>query len=69
MNARKPADRFILTIDLGNEAMQTSDDVVRAIQSTLRGISNRAAYPGDWDGIRDVNGNKIGTWKFIRRRA
>jgi hypothetical protein len=51
---------FNLTIDGGNDAMQTGDDVAAA----LRTIADKIAA-GDWTGgVRDENGNTVGDWRF-----
>ena len=53
---------FTLRIKLGNEAMQTPEDVA----ASLRDIANRL----DWGMYRrsgeilDYNGNKVGEWEF-----
>ncbi len=57
--------RFVLTIELGNDAMQTSHDIANA----LRKVATRLAlYPAcepqadNADAIRDDNGNRVGGW-------
>lgn len=50
---------FTLTIELGNDAMQTGADVARA----LREVADRA----EWSlvghmAIMDDNGNRVGSW-------
>jgi hypothetical protein len=49
---------FKLRIELGNEAMQTPEDVVRA----LRDVAERLEGYSDFHSIiiRDVNGNTVG---------
>jgi hypothetical protein len=60
---------FKLTIALGNNAMQTAEDVAGA----LRGLADHVAQIGeyvDFGGyrdagkVRDENGNAVGTWKL-----
>ena len=57
-------NEFALQIRMGNEAMQTPEDVA----ASLRDIANRL----DWGMYRrsgeilDMNGNKVGEWKFIK---
>ena len=56
--------QFTLSITLGNDAMQTGNDVAEAL--------NRAAddiWPNGWESmtnqhgtIFDVNGNRVGDW-------
>ena len=56
-------------ITLGNEAMQTGEDVADALQKALKKIR-----PAFWDSrgypavdIRDLNGNTVGQWKVTGR--
>ena len=55
-------NEFTLRIELGNEAMQTPEDVA----ASLREIANRL----DWGMYRrsgeilDMNGNTVGEWRF-----
>ena len=57
-------NEFTLRIKMGNDAMQTPEDVA----ASLRDIANRL----DWGMYRrsgeilDMNGNKVGEWKFIK---
>lgn len=53
---------FTLRIKLGNEAMQTSEDVA----ASLRAVANRLNYGIDRQSgeILDYNGNKVGEWGF-----
>lgn len=57
--------RFVLTIELGNDAMQTSHDIGRALQNVAKRL---LAYPvcdpqpDNADRIRDDNGNRVGGW-------
>lgn len=50
---------FVLKIKLGNEAMQSAEDVAYA----LRDLANRLedSYPTDGS-IVDTNGNVVGYW-------
>lgn len=55
---------FVLSITLGNDAMQTSEDVGGALLTVAQslGYDNR---PLDFDGptkIYDANGNAVGSW-------
>lgn len=52
---------FKLTIELGNEAMQTPEDVASALQD----IAERLGYGDNAASIvRDVNGNTVGSYAF-----
>lgn len=58
--------RFVLTIELGNEAMSTQDDIAQAMQrvgAILRTYGRtRTPLIGDSGPIRDSNGNRVGGW-------
>jgi hypothetical protein len=51
---------FTLTITLGNDAMQTPEDVAAALET----IAVQLRTGIDTKVILDANGNKIGTWTF-----
>lgn len=60
--------KFILSIDLGNDAMQTASNVAAALRdvaSRLASVS-RARMTDDTHEIsgmiHDVNGNRVGGW-------
>ena len=57
-------NEFTLRIKLGNEAMQTPEDVA----DRLRAVADRLDYGMDlWSGkILDYNGNKVGEWVFTK---
>lgn len=62
--------QFTLTIELGNDAIQSAADVATALErvaTTLRGRSGREelALLGDPNPIRDINGNTVGTWRCV----
>ena len=50
--------RFDLHIDLGNDAMQTGEDVAEA----LRRIAEMLDHGYTSNRIGDLNGNAVGTW-------
>jgi hypothetical protein len=60
---------FKLTIELGNDAMQTENDVARVMREWIRrntGQGSGAQFsmqPGRSGVIRDENGNKVGRWE------
>jgi hypothetical protein len=59
------ANRFVLSIMLGNDAMRTWGDIARAMRSIADKIDEPHDDPpvdGDGDAIRDVNGNRVGGW-------
>ena len=55
---------FTLRIEMGNEAMQTSEDVA----GVLRDVANRLDYCMDRQSgkILDYNGNTVGEWGFTK---
>jgi hypothetical protein len=59
--------KFTLEIELGNDAMQTPEDVTDALEEVVKQIRDR-----HWDGwtpggesIRDINGNTVGRWSLV----
>lgn len=58
--------KFVLTIELGNDAMQTKDDIAAVLTETAaripRAIVGRIGV-GDSAFIRDINGNRVGNWE------
>lgn len=66
------ADRFILTLDLGNDAMRFWSDISRALRQVADHVdsgSEEDVLSGDSNSIRDANGNRVGNWKTIHRRG
>jgi hypothetical protein len=59
--------KFVLSIDEGNDAVQTNDAVSELLQWTARQIK---AFPSKTRGvIIDVNGNKVGAWKYTKEEG
>jgi hypothetical protein len=58
--------KFQLEIELGNDAMQTYDDVRQALKSVCAYLKEyrqgEEVEAGDDTPIRDLNGNTVGTW-------
>lgn len=57
--------RFILTIELGNAAMRTDGHIATALKTVAKSIlsyQDREPEIGDGGPIRDVNGNRVGSW-------
>ena len=60
--------RFTLSIELGNDAMQTQYDIARALIDTgsrllrVPNASGRTPLDGDSGIVRDDNGNRVGGW-------
>lgn len=61
--------RFMLAITLGNDAMQTGEDVADALRAVAAQLEQHGTITEDdavQVGIRDLNGNSVGTWKVER---
>jgi hypothetical protein len=60
------ADTFRLTINLGNAAMGTTDDVAEALENLAERLrkDGRSRPKIDSGHIRDINGNTVGEWEF-----
>lgn len=58
---------FQLSIDIGNEAMQTAQDIGLALSDL--GARLQSFDDDNWTGtaglVKDINGNKVGTWEVI----
>ena len=62
---RTTSMRFVLTIELGNDAMSTDGHIATALKQAAKSIlsyQDRIPEIGDSGPIRDVNGNRIGSW-------
>lgn len=60
------ADKFTLTINLGNEAMQTPQDIAEALREVVRRLDLHSLQGTEpiTGKIRDLNGNTVGEWKI-----
>lgn len=60
--------KFILEIELGNDAMQTRADIEEALRRLGQDCRYMSDIPrvGDDGGIMDLNGNNVGKWKVVR---
>jgi hypothetical protein len=59
--------KFILKIELDNDGMKSRTDISEALKDIASKINERPYLPiidGHNSSIRDVNGNRIGEWKF-----
>ena len=55
--------KFKLEIKLGNEAMQSLDDVFSCLEAMSANHWSMQPPEGDEDGnIFDINGNRVGKW-------
>lgn len=61
---------FHLKIELGNDAMQTADDIRAAVKDVAKYLkewrSGELPEVGDNAPIRDVNGNTVGKWEIVK---
>ena len=60
--------RFTLEIELGNDAMQTGQDVAGALRKEAQRLAEfckKDLRPGAEGLIRDVNGNTVGKWQVL----
>jgi len=62
--------KFIAEIELGNDAMQSRDDVLDSIRLALTRQSDYASMkaplePGDEATLNDGNGNTVGKWEVV----
>ena len=56
---------FSLTITLGNDAMQTQEDVGEALEDVAKVLmENGPVMQADRGTVLDANGNTVGTWRF-----
>ena len=55
-------ERFKLEIELGNDAMRTRADVIRALRRLATAIEMTSKV--DEAKILDINGNSVGRWSF-----
>lgn len=70
--------KFVLEIELGNDAMQTANDIARALHNAAGTIGSEGLVFGDGQDeipfdyipkpqtvvIRDDNGNAVGSWEI-----
>lgn len=56
-------DEFTLNIKLGNDAMQTPEDIAEALRKVANALDDGFLSTSN-HGILDVNGNTVGEWKL-----
>jgi hypothetical protein len=61
--SRKQTMIFVLTIELGNEEMQTPDNVADALKSVIMRLSEQEKFEGGK--IHDINGNTVGAYRVL----
>lgn len=59
------ANEFTLTIRLGNDAMQSGNDIAEALVRAANYINDyhQEIEAGDALSLKDQNGNRVGEWK------
>jgi hypothetical protein len=56
---------FTLNITLGNDGMNTPQDVARALQEVIRRLKGNDPEEGHDSGrLYDINGNSVGKWEY-----
>ena len=61
--------QFTIEIDLGNDAVQTADDIAQILYATadriidVTGSDPLTEHVGAFKNIRDLNGNTVGLWQ------
>lgn len=64
--------RFVLEIELGNDAMRDGCDVaaaLRRVRAQIENIPFGGLTPGRGEAIIDENGNKVGEWRISVGKA
>lgn len=63
------AKQFTIEIELGNDSVQTADDIAQILYSTadriidVTGSDPLTEHVGAFRNIRDLNGNTVGLWQ------
>ena len=60
-SAEVESESLHLVIKLGTEAMQTRDDVARALRGAADSMQAGISYEGS---VHDDNGHKVGAWRY-----
>lgn len=64
--------KFLVEIELGNEAMLTADDIARTLYALADKIIESTGsdpltdHAGLFRNIRDYNGNTVGLWRISK---
>ena len=63
LELEKRMHTFYLEIAVGNDSMQSPDDVASALEAVAANLRRDARFRGSTDGgiIRDTNGNRVGS--------
>lgn len=57
--------KFKLEIEMGNDAMLTAWDVIKAVKRVMSRLTISDFNVGSRGRIMDVNGNKVGSWVVV----
>lgn len=55
--------KFTIEIELGNDAVQTAEDVAEILRATSAQVTDIRL--GSFRNIRDLNGNTVGLWQVV----
>lgn len=55
------AKQFTIEIELGNDSVQTADDIANILRETADKVDR--VEVGAFKNIRDLNGNTVGLWQ------
>jgi hypothetical protein len=61
--------KFVLEVELGNDAMQTGSDVLNALSDSLKDEETLPLEVGVGGRLWDENGNTVGKWEVIGETA
>lgn len=56
--------KFTVEIELGNDAVQTADDIANILRETADRVDR--VEVGAFRNIRDLNGNTVGLWQVVK---
>jgi hypothetical protein len=58
---------FKIELDMGNDAMQTAEDVAGVLIRIAAQLTAEGFYTNSAQWVRDANGNRVGTFKYENR--
>lgn len=56
---------FVLSIEMGNDQMQTRHHLACALYELAKQLENRDLFSRGKGPMRDANGNKVGEWELL----
>ncbi len=57
--------KFVLKIEMGNSAMSTRSQVIGKLKELARDLTKTYDASVVGASIRDINGNRVGSWEFV----